>query len=89
MNIRFDAQSVRVRVSYDEARRLFQEGVLQDFWLTVKTDSAELLILEREGDGFLFRLPRKKLGDMLETASLEIEQEGSMRLNFEIDRFTF
>jgi hypothetical protein len=89
VNIRFDAESVRVRVTHDEARRLFQEGVLTDFWLTVKTDSPEALILERQGENFLFRLPRKKLCDMLETASLETEQEGSMRLSFEIDRFTF
>ncbi len=89
MNIRFDASSVRVRVTYDEAQRLSQEGVLKDFWLTVRTDSSELLILEKQGDGFLFRLPRRKLCDMLETATLEIEQEGELRLSFEIDRFTF
>lgn len=88
MNIRFDAESVRVRVTYDEAKRLLREGILRDFWLTVKTDSEEALLLERQGENFLFRLPKKKLGEMLETGALELEQEGMMRLNFEIDRFT-
>lgn len=88
MNIRFDARSVRVRVTFDEAQRLLQESVLKDFWLTVKTNSDEALILERQADNFLFRLPQKKLSHMLETGTLEIEQESDLRLSFEIDRFT-
>ena len=88
MNIRFDAQSVRVRVTYDEAQRLLQEGILKDFWLTVKTDSPEALILERQADNFLFRLPQKKLSHMLQTGTLEIEQESAIHFSFEIDRFS-
>ena len=89
MNIRLEGKSVRVRVTHDEALLLKQEGVLKDFWLTIKTDSLELLILERQGDGFLFRITQNQLGYMLETGTLELEQNGDGHLSFEIDRFTF
>lgn len=89
MNIRLENTSVRVRVSHDEALRLQEEGVLKDYWLTVKTDSPELLVLERQEEAFLFRLPKSQLVYMLETGTLELEQSGDMLLSFEIDRFTF
>lgn len=89
MNIRFEGKAVRVRVTYDEALRLKQDGILKDYWLTIKTDSSEILILERHEEGFLFRLTLNQLGHMLETGTLEIEQKGAMHLSFEIDRFTF
>lgn len=87
MNIRFEGSSVRVRVTREEALRLIGEGMLQDIWLTIKTDSPELLIFERQGEGFLFRLPKYQLDNMLETNSLEFVQKGERTLSFEIDRF--
>ena len=89
MNIRLENNSVRVRVTHDEALRLKQDGILQDYWLTIKTDSPEYLSFQKQEDGFLFRLTQNQLGYMLETATLEFEQDGDMRLSFEIDRFTF
>jgi hypothetical protein len=89
MNIRLEDKSVRVRVTHDEVLRLKQDGILKDYWLTIRTDSPEFLILERQEERFVFRLTQNQLGYMLETGTLELEQEGDMQLSFEIDRFTF
>ena len=88
MNIRFDNESVRVRVSHPEALRLLAEGGLGEFWLTVQTRDLEVMALERHGDGFLFWVSKHKLVDMLNSKKLGLVQEGPMKLLFEIDRFT-
>ncbi len=89
MNIRLEDNSVRVRVTHDEALRLAQDGILKNRWLEVRTDSPTGLFFESRPADFLFLLTQQDLGNMLETGELELEQTGTPELRFEIDRFTF
>lgn len=103
MNLRLDSESIRVRVSQEEAVHLLGAGVLseslpvQPLWVEIlverQTEPVILSPLAPLGSGLSIKVSRDDLDRAIKGKELElhgafVQKERSIRVSFEIDRFT-